>query len=57
MANRRKRPKSPQRLDHVRWEHYSHRHLWNMIMDAHPNDVFGRHHHWVQLGRDLVKIN
>src|SRR5215207_4673969 len=51
------RRRGRQRLGHVRWEHFSHRHMWNMIMDARPDEVFERHREWRDLGRQLVEVN
>lgn len=51
------RRRGRQRLGHVRWEAFTHRHLWNMIMDAHPDEVFERHREWRELGRTLVDVN
>lgn len=49
--------KGPQKLGHVRWEGFSHKHMWNMIMRAQPDDVFRRHCDWNDIGRDLIGIN
>jgi len=47
----------PEQLGHVRWDGFDHRYLWNMIMDAHPNDVFDRHERWTKLGASLTVVN
>jgi hypothetical protein len=46
-----------QRLGHVRWDGFDHRHLWNMVMDARPNDVFDRYERWTKLGARLTEVN
>jgi hypothetical protein len=46
-----------QRLGHVRWDGFGHRHMWNMIMDARPDDVFERHERWTKLGASLAEVN
>jgi len=48
---------SEHRLGHVRWDGFDHRQLCNMIMDAHPNDVFDRHARWTKLGASLTEVN
>lgn len=47
----------PQRLGDVRWEGFTHHHMWNMIMDAEPNDVFGRYRRWQDLGTELASVD
>lgn len=49
--------KAPQHLGTVRWDAFTHRHMWNMVMDAHPNDVFERYDRWQKLGEGLININ
>src|SRR5215470_11397377 len=48
---------SEQRLGHVRWEGFGHRAMWNMIMDARPDDVFDRYERWTKLGANLTEVN
>jgi PPE family len=55
--SRTTQPMGPQQLGYVRWEGYDHRELWNMIMDARPDDVFDRHYRWVGLGENLIEVN
>jgi hypothetical protein len=50
-------PTGPQELGNVRWDGFSHRHLWNMIMDARPDDVFDRYDRWTRLGEELKTVN
>lgn len=47
----------PQPLGSVRWEGFTHRHMWNMIMDARPDDVFERYERWNRLGAELIEVN
>ena len=49
--------KRPQRLGDVRWDGFTHRHMWNMVMDAHPDQVFERHREWREVGSTLIEAN
>ena len=47
----------PQELGSVRWDGFTHRHMWNMIMDAQPADVFQRYDRWTRLGEEFLGVN